>query len=116
MQARGFAVVAHEVKELAKQTAKATEEIINQVTRIQTDAQESVSAIVKISETIKNISQKQTNISDAVDLQAKGCRDIVQHAESSDKRVQVFAKLLGVVADKAKCNNRQCTKRRRNGF
>src|SRR6185436_1820378 len=56
---RGFAVVASEVKELAQETARATEDIAHRVDTIQRDAQEAVSAISEISTVIGRISDHQ---------------------------------------------------------
>lgn len=54
---KGFAVVAAEVKELATQTSKATEEISSQISGIQASSQDAVSAIVKITETMSSVDQ-----------------------------------------------------------
>ncbi|MBI3878152.1 MAG: methyl-accepting chemotaxis protein, partial [Verrucomicrobia bacterium] len=59
---KGFAVVANEVKELARQTAKATEEIAGKVTAIQGDTQSAVTAIKEIAAIIKEINDIQTVI------------------------------------------------------
>jgi len=63
---KGFAVVANEVKELAKETAKATEEIENRIESIQTDSDNTVVAISLIGDTIANISKIQGTIAAAV--------------------------------------------------
>ena len=66
---RGFAVVAQEVKSLAGQTAKATEEISSQIGNMQLATEESVSAIKAIGQTIERISDIATSISAAVEQQ-----------------------------------------------
>lgn len=63
---KGFAVVANEVKELAKETAKATEEIAEKITAIQTDSNSAAQAIGDIGKIIENISSYQTSIATAV--------------------------------------------------
>lgn len=63
---KGFAVVANEVKELAKETAKATEEIGNRISTIQSASANTVSAIATISETIDRINEIQTTIAAAI--------------------------------------------------
>jgi methyl-accepting chemotaxis protein len=73
---RGFAVVAQEVKSLAGQTAKATEEISSQIANMQTATQESVGAIKAIGETIERISDIATSISAAVEQQRGATQNI----------------------------------------
>lgn len=67
---KGFAVVASEVKSLATQTGKATEEIGQSISRVQTSTGEAVDAIKVISETIVKISEITTVISSAVEEQS----------------------------------------------
>ncbi|MGJ7439646.1 methyl-accepting chemotaxis protein [Aquipuribacter sp. MA13-6] len=66
---KGFAVVATEVKELATQTGKATEDIGRRVTAIQSDSSDVVVAIEKIESTIARIHDIQTTIASAVEEQ-----------------------------------------------
>jgi methyl-accepting chemotaxis protein len=73
---RGFAVVAAEVKTLAGQTAKATDEIAGQVTAIQAATSDCVSAIGSISQTIRDISGIATTIAAAVEQQDSATREI----------------------------------------
>lgn len=73
---KGFAVVASEVKNLANQTAKATDEIASQVNEIQGATKESVSAIQKICSTIEEVSQISTTISSAVEEQSAATREV----------------------------------------
>ncbi|WP_316183122.1 methyl-accepting chemotaxis protein [Bradyrhizobium sp. SZCCHNRI1009] len=87
---RGFAVVAAEVKELAGQTAKATEEIAGQVTSIQAATSDCVSAIGGISGTIQEISGIAATIAAAVEQQSSATREIarsVQQAASGTNEV-----------------------------
>src|SRR5882762_3979435 len=78
---RGFAVVASEVKELASQTAKATEEIAGQVTAIQSATGSCVSAIGDISNTIREISGIATTIAAAVEEQDSATREIARSVQ-----------------------------------
>jgi methyl-accepting chemotaxis protein len=73
---RGFAVVAQEVKSLAGQTAKATEEIGSQIANMQLATQESVGAIKGIADTIERISDIATSISAAVEQQRAATQNI----------------------------------------
>jgi len=80
---RGFAVVAQEVKTLAGQTAKATEEIGSQIANMQLATQESVAAIKAIGQTIERISEIATSISSAVEQQRAATQNIAQSVRSA---------------------------------
>jgi methyl-accepting chemotaxis protein len=80
---RGFAVVAAEVKELASQTAKATEEIAGQVTAIQSATGSCVGAIGDISTTIREISGIATTIAAAVEEQDSATREIARSVQQA---------------------------------
>jgi methyl-accepting chemotaxis protein len=80
---RGFAVVAQEVKTLAGQTAKATEEIGSQIASMQLATQESVAAIKAIGQTIERISEIATSISSAVEQQRAATQNIAQSVRSA---------------------------------
>ena len=89
---RGFAVVASEVKNLASQTAKATEEIAEQVAAIQSATSGCVTAIGGISDTIREISGIATTIAAAVEQQDSATREIarsVQQAATGTSEVSV---------------------------
>ncbi len=73
---KGFAVVANEVKELAKETARATEDIGLKIEAIQSDTQGAVSAISEISEVIGRISDIQQTIASAVEEQTATTNEI----------------------------------------
>ena len=73
---RGFAVVAQEVKALAAQTAKATDEIGNQIAGMQTATQEAVGSIKMISSTIGKISEITSAISSAIEEQGAATQEI----------------------------------------
>ena len=78
---RGFAVVAQEVKALAAQTAKATEEIGKQISGMQTATQESVEAIKQIGAVILQISDVSGMIAAAVDEQGSATREIARNVQ-----------------------------------
>jgi methyl-accepting chemotaxis protein len=87
---RGFAVVASEVKSLAAQTAKATDEISQQITDIQSATQDSVNAIKEIGATIGRISEISAAIASAVEQQGaatQGISDNVQRAAAGTSEV-----------------------------
>jgi methyl-accepting chemotaxis protein len=102
---RGFAVVAAEVKELASQTAKATEEIAGQVTAIQSATGDCVIAIDGISDTIRQISGVATTIAAAVEEQDSATREIarsVQQAAAGTSEVSQNVAGASQAADKSR--------------
>src|SRR5579883_762057 len=80
---RGFAVVASEVKALASQTAKATEEIGQQITGIQAATQESVGAIKEIGDTISRMSEIASAIASSVEEQGAATREIAENVQQA---------------------------------
>ncbi|WP_435768348.1 methyl-accepting chemotaxis protein [Nocardioides sp. SYSU DS0651] len=75
---KGFAVVANEVKELAKETAKATEEIGQRIEAIQSDTHGAVSAISRITDVIAKINDIQSTIASAVEEQTATTNEIAR--------------------------------------
>ena len=75
---KGFAVVATEIKSLADQTAKATEEIIGQINEIQAATSDAVEAIATIGETIRSVDDISSSIAAAVEEQGASTREIAQ--------------------------------------
>jgi len=79
---RGFAVVAAEVKSLASQTAKATDEISSHISGMQGATQESVAAIKEIGGTIGQISSIASAIASAVEQQSGATQEIARNVQS----------------------------------
>jgi methyl-accepting chemotaxis protein len=79
---RGFAVVASEVKSLASQTAKATDEISSHITGMQGATQESVAAIKEIGGTISQISDIASSIANAVEQQSSATQEIARSVQN----------------------------------
>ncbi|MBS1240506.1 MAG: chemotaxis protein [Proteobacteria bacterium] len=79
---RGFAVVASEVKSLASQTAKATDEISSHILGMQGATQESVAAIKEIGGTIAQISNIASSISSAVEQQSSATQEIARSVQN----------------------------------
>ncbi len=87
---KGFAVVAGEVKSLANQTAKATEEISQQISAMQSSTQQAVTAIDTVNRTIEQMAGIATAISSAVEEQGAATREIsksVQQAANGTSEV-----------------------------
>ncbi|MCJ2042938.1 methyl-accepting chemotaxis protein [Methylobacterium sp. J-059] len=80
---RGFAVVAAEVKELASQTARATDEISGQIARIQASTGQAVTAIGGIAARIQEISSVATSIAAAVEEQGAATQEIVRNVSQA---------------------------------
>jgi len=94
---KGFAVVASEVKSLATQTAKATEEIGGQVSAIQEATGEAVTAIEGISSVIGQISEISTAIASAVEEQGAATREIAGNVQQAATGTQeVSSNIVGV--------------------
>ena len=82
---KGFAVVAAEVKELANQTSKATEEISSQISGIQSSSQEAVAAISKISETMAEVNEYTNSIAAAVEQQGAATEEISSNVQQASQ-------------------------------
>jgi len=82
---KGFAVVANEVKELAKQTAVATEDISQKIEAIQNDTKAAVAAISQIGQIIGQINDFQNTIASAVEEQAATTNEIARSAGAASK-------------------------------
>ncbi len=94
---KGFAVVAQEVKNLASQTARATEEISSQITAVQEETQDAVSAIENIRGIIGEVNDIATTISSAVEEQGVSTQEIAHSVQQSASGTeQVNANITGV--------------------
>ncbi len=94
---KGFAVVANEVKDLAQETARATEDISTRVAAIQTDSEAAVSAIGNISRIIEEINAAQTTIAAAVEEQAATTNEMARNvSEVNTGASQISANITGV--------------------
>jgi methyl-accepting chemotaxis protein len=99
---KGFAVVANEVKELAKQTAKATEDIGRKIDAIQGDTKGAVKAIEEISTIINQINDISNSIASAVEEQTATTNEIGHSVAEAAKGVGDISKNIGGVALAAK--------------
>ncbi|MCW2634786.1 MAG: methyl-accepting chemotaxis sensory transducer [Blastococcus sp.] len=94
---KGFAVVANEVKELAQETAKATEDIARRVLAIQKDTGAAVSAIEEISSIVAQISDRQTTIASAVEEQTATTNEMSRSVtEAASGSTEIASNITGV--------------------
>jgi len=94
---KGFAVVANEVKELAKETAKATEDISQKIEKIQSDTNHAVAAISEINGVINKISDYQNTIASAVEEQTATTNEITRNiSEAAQGSTEIAQNILGV--------------------
>jgi methyl-accepting chemotaxis protein len=98
---KGFAVVANEVKQLAKQTAQATEDISRKIEAIQGDARQVVGAIRQISEVITRINDFQTTIAGAVEEQTATTKEMGRSAADAARGTQAISANISGVATAA---------------
>jgi methyl-accepting chemotaxis protein len=98
---KGFAVVANEVKELAKETAKATEEISQKIEAIQADTKGAVKAIAEISTIIAQINDISNTIASAVEEQTATTNEMGRNLTEASKGVSEIARNITGVATAA---------------
>jgi methyl-accepting chemotaxis protein len=80
---KGFAVVANEVKELAKETAEATEDIGRKIEAIQTDARDVAGAIREIGDIVGRVNDYQTTIASALEEQTSTTQEITRNVSQA---------------------------------
>ncbi len=98
---KGFAVVANEVKELAKETAKATEDISQKIEAIQSDTARSVDAIAGILTIINQIAEYQDTIASAVEEQAATTSEMARSVNDASRGSTEITANMQAVADAA---------------
>ena len=94
---KGFAVVASEVKELASQTAKATDEIGAQVTEVQEATREAVSVLQEITRTIDEMSQISTSVAAAMEQQGAATGEIARNVQEAARGTEQVTGSIGEV-------------------
>lgn len=99
---KGFAVVANEVKELAKETARATEQIESRIGDIQTDTDSAVDAIQSIGEIIGRISEIQSTVAVAVEQQSSVTQEISRSIMHTANGSEAITAIIEGVVDKAR--------------
>ncbi len=98
---KGFAVVANEVKHLAGQTGRATEDIAKQIEAIQNETREAVAAINSMAETIERINEMTTSIASAVEEQGAATGDISRNVEQASAGTREVSRNIAGVAEAA---------------
>jgi methyl-accepting chemotaxis protein len=98
---KGFAVVANEVKELAKQTAKATEDISYKITAIQADTKGAATAIGTVSDVIHQINDISATIAAAVEEQSATTNEMTRNASEAANGAGDISANIGGVAQAA---------------
>ncbi|WP_180966697.1 methyl-accepting chemotaxis protein [Cohaesibacter celericrescens] len=96
---KGFAVVAAEVKELANQTSKATEEISSQISGIQSSSKEAVSAIAKITQTMDEVNEYTNSIASAVEQQGAATSEISNNVQQASQGTSLVTQRVAAVSD-----------------
>jgi methyl-accepting chemotaxis protein len=99
---KGFAVVANEVKELAKESAKATEDISRKIEAIQADTKGAIEGITEISQIISQINDIQNTIATAVEEQTATTNEISRNVNDVASGNQEIARNITGVASAAK--------------
>jgi methyl-accepting chemotaxis protein len=99
---KGFAVVANEVKELAKQTARATEEIGQTIEALQSGTREAASAFVHIGTIIGSINDISNSIASAVEEQTVTANEIGRNVNEAAQKIGEITTKIGGVASSAK--------------
>ena len=94
---KGFAVVASEVKELARETAKATDDIGHRIEAIQSDTEAAVAAITQISQIIQQINDTQATIASAVEEQTATTNEMSRSvSEAATGSTDIASTITGV--------------------
>ncbi|HXZ01834.1 MAG TPA: bacteriohemerythrin [Stellaceae bacterium] len=97
---KGFAVVANEVKHLASQTAKATDEITDQIKSVQEQTSNAVTAIGGIASTVRQMDETSSAIASAVEEQGAATQEITRNIQAAHARTgEVSQNIVGVSSD-----------------
>lgn len=96
---KGFAVVASEVKNLASETAKATEQVREQIDRIQGDTSDAVSFIEKISESIEQLTESMTAIAAAMEEQTAATQEISRNVSEASQGTNTVVENISNVSE-----------------
>lgn len=98
---KGFAVVANEVKSLANQTGKATEDIASQINEVSARVEQAVNSISAVSERIGEVANVSTSISAAVEEQSSATEEISRNVDHAASATTLISEHLGQVSESA---------------
>jgi methyl-accepting chemotaxis protein len=96
---KGFAVVATEVKELARESARATEDISARIAAIQSDTAEAVAAIAEITRVVTSLGDHQTTIASAVEQQTATTKELSRNVTEAAEGAADIAHTVATIAD-----------------
>ena len=102
---RGFAVVASEVKELASQTAKATEEIAGQIREIQAATDAAAAVITEITDSVRRINETSASTARAVAEQSSATQEIARNIQEASQGTAEVSSSISVVSSAAELAN-----------
>lgn len=96
---KGFAVVANEVKNLANQTGRATDDIAKQVSAVQSETQKTVEVIKGIASVIANVNEISATIASGVEQQSAATREIARNVQRASAGTTEVTRNIGNVTD-----------------
>ena len=102
---KGFAVVAQEVKSLANQTAKATQDIASHIQSVQNETNDAVTAIATIGEAIGEINEATTSVSAAVEQQNAAASEIARSAQDAAQGTGLITENIEGISSAAESNS-----------
>jgi len=98
---KGFAVVADEVKSLANQTQKATEDISQRITRVQSETGEAVGAMQSVAESIKQMEEATASVASAMEQQNSSTQEIARNIQEISQGTQNVSQTISDVTEAA---------------
>ncbi|MFD1694916.1 methyl-accepting chemotaxis protein [Roseibium aestuarii] len=104
---RGFAVVASEVKQLAEQTSRATDEISSQIAGIQDSVRDAADSIAEIAERITEVQTLTSSVAGAVEEQHAAISEIAQSARSASDGTGAVTRNMDSIADSVRHTSRE---------
>ena len=109
---KGFAVVAGEVKALAAQTAKATEEISQQIAGLRGATEAAVSAVAEIGHTLDDVAQVSVSVAAAIEEQNSATKEIARNVAESGAAIQEVTSRIADVSGEARTTGEQAAQLR----
>ncbi len=104
---KGFAVVANEVKHLANQTARATDDINNRIAQIQATTGEAVRSVSAIAAVVSDVEEMSTALASGVEEQSAATAEIARSVNNMSHSAHDVAKQISIVADEALATGRR---------